>query len=440
MSQINSLTDAQKALIPVYRDRWRRVALSTAPIDPDRAKTAVKQAYAAMGKPTPDIWLFPGPHAAKEALGSKTLPQLMQEFGIPILQPPFAANLRQALSSQIAADILDNSLQELQSLGISTLSFNIHASTWGVLAGIFPQGETSIEAEAFGEFSEQMLSQQWEQQQQQWRQQLRQQPGGDWLIGLGDTLWQWGEPLGKFVEDNVWQPLKSQPEVGQWERGFRQFLGGFAIFGAGIGVLVNATQAAITHPVLLDYCLSVLDCSCDRQQWEAWRSLATECGPFIMFQKACIVLDRPSTLSVDAENRLHAEGEPALQFADGYRQYNFQGVTLPEKYGKLHPHQWDAKWLLTETNAELRRVLIQGIGYGRICQELQATSLDSWREYTLLRIDVDVDVEPIYLLKMSCPSTGHIHATRVPPEMKSAREAITWMNWGVDPEEFVVET
>jgi hypothetical protein len=85
-------------------------------------------------------------------------------------------------------------------------------------------------------------------------------------------------------------------------------------------------------------------------------------------------------------------------------------------------------------------VLIQGIGYARICQELQATELDTWREYTLLKIDRQVDVEPIYLLKMTCPSTGFIHALRVPPSMKSAREAISWVNWGVDPEAFAVET
>jgi hypothetical protein len=71
---------------------------------------------------------------------------------------------------------------------------------------------------------------------------------------------------------------------------------------------------------------------------------------------------------------------------------------------------------------------------------LQAKPLDSWREYTLLRIDNQVDIEPIYLLKMTCPSTGFIHAMRVPPDIQSAREAIRWVNWGTDPEEFSVQS
>jgi hypothetical protein len=152
------------------------------------------------------------------------------------------------------------------------------------------------------------------------------------------------------------------------------------------------------------------------------------------------VCDRPIKLCLNNENLLHAEGEPAIQFADNYSLYSYHGVTLPEKYGKLYPREWQAQWVLEEENAEVRRVLIQEIGYERICQELQVQQLDSWQEYTLLKIDIDMDEEPIYLLKMTCPSTERIHILRVPPDMKSAREAIRWVNWEVDPEEFQQQT
>jgi hypothetical protein len=114
-------------------------------------------------------------------------------------------------------------------------------------------------------------------------------------------------------------------------------------------------------------------------------------------------------------------------------------VFLPRRYW-TNLNQWKAKWLLTEPNAEVRRVLIQQIGYERICQELAAQTIDTWREYTLLKIDADIDVEPIHLLKMTCPSTNHLHVLRVPPTLTSAREAIRWINWDVDSEAFAVET
>ena len=48
--------------------------------------------------------------------------------------------------------------------------------------------------------------------------------------------------------------------------------------------------------------------------------------------------------------------------------------------------------------------------------------------------------EPMILLKMTCPSTGHIHILRVPPDLTSAEAAITWVNHGIHPDEFIVQT
>jgi hypothetical protein len=116
------------------------------------------------------------------------------------------------------------------------------------------------------------------------------------------------------------------------------------------------------------------------------------------------------------------------------------------RHTKVHPNLWQAQWILDEENAEVRRLLIERIGYDRICCELQAVELDSLQEYTLLSIDFadesddEGNARPVYLLKMTCPSTGHIHALRVPPDVESAKEAIRWVNWDIDPEEFSVQT
>ncbi|MBD1838778.1 leucine-rich repeat domain-containing protein [Coleofasciculus sp. FACHB-501] len=204
-----------------------------------------------------------------------------------------------------------------------------------------------------------------------------------------------------------------------------------------------------------EFYVSSLGVTLDQKTQEAFdclNQLFEHCGLIFPFEKVCVVCDRPTKILLDNQNRLHAEGEAVIQFADGWHtEYYYHGVKLPEKYGKLHPDQWQVQWLLEEDNAELRRVLIQGIGYARICQELQATELDSWQEYTLLKFDAYIDgfqaddseddeKEPIHLLKMACPSTGFIHAMRVPPDITSARAAIRWINWDIDPEEFSVQT
>ncbi|WP_414623909.1 DUF6745 domain-containing protein [Calothrix sp. CCY 0018] len=198
-----------------------------------------------------------------------------------------------------------------------------------------------------------------------------------------------------------------------------------------------------------DFCISVLDYPHDEQRWQILQNIVINCPWFFPFQEICFICNRPIKLSFDRENRLHADGEAAIEHADGYKVYANSGVLLPDKYGTIPTSEWKSQWLLSERNAELRRILVQGVGNYRICEELGAVELDSWQEYTLLKIENYIEVdewasqdanEAMHLLKMTCPSTGHIHFLRVPPDINSAREAITWVNWGIDPEEFAVQT
>jgi leucine-rich repeat protein SHOC2 len=138
-----------------------------------------------------------------------------------------------------------------------------------------------------------------------------------------------------------------------------------------------------------------------------------------------------------------------LQSLPSLKAVDFLDIEIPRRYW-IKFNDWKAEWLLDEDNAEVRRVLIEQVGYEKICEELNAIDLDTWREYTLLKIDgiepvydeddAPIDREPMVLLKMTCPSTQHIHILRVPPEMTSAEAAITWVNHGIHPDEFAVQT
>jgi hypothetical protein len=81
----------------------------------------------------------------------------------------------------------------------------------------------------------------------------------------------------------------------------------------------------LTRPVegaiwgcMFDFCISVLKLQHDRQKWQVLQELMQHCGFIFQYEKVCIVCDRPCKLSFDQENRLHAKGEPAMQFTDGY--------------------------------------------------------------------------------------------------------------------------
>jgi leucine-rich repeat protein SHOC2 len=138
-----------------------------------------------------------------------------------------------------------------------------------------------------------------------------------------------------------------------------------------------------------------------------------------------------------------------LQELPELQKVMFLYVDLPRRYW-VKFSDWKTEWLLDEDNAEIRRIVIEQLGYEKICEELNAINLDTWKEYTLLKIDgveavydeyeAPIDREPMVLLKMTCPSTEHIHILRVPPEMVSAEAAITWVNHGIHPDEFAVQT
>ncbi|MCU0537771.1 MAG: hypothetical protein MUD14_28120 [Hydrococcus sp. Prado102] len=65
------------------------------------------------------------------------------------------------------------------------------------------------------------------------------------------------------------------------------------------------------------------------QEWlQCLKNLLESCGWLIPFEDVCLVCDRPITMSLDEQNSLHAEGKPALQYADGYKLYSYHGVTI----------------------------------------------------------------------------------------------------------------
>jgi leucine-rich repeat protein SHOC2 len=139
-----------------------------------------------------------------------------------------------------------------------------------------------------------------------------------------------------------------------------------------------------------------------------------------------------------------------LQNIPNLRRVRCFDIVLDRRYWtKLN--EWKSEWLLDEENAEVRRMIIEKVGYEKICDELNAIILDTWREYSLLEIEgvkeaiynggyAPIDSEPMILLQMTCPSTTHIHILRVPPEMVSAEAAITWVNQGIHPDKFAIQT
>ena len=126
-----------------------------------------------------------------------------------------------------------------------------------------------------------------------------------------------------------------------------------------------------------DFLIEEFGLDCDREIWQALKSLAQECPYSLAFQDTCLVIDRPTELHFDRVNRLHAEGKPAVRFIDGSGVYAFHGHTIPKKYGKYPYDQWQPQWFLEDDYWRPRIELLRGIGYDRFHQEIPESQYPS---------------------------------------------------------------
>lgn len=348
--KIDKLTPQQEALIPIYQQKWKNIALSTEPIDRLQAVAVIKELYSFLGLDEPEVVVCVSPAAVVNFLAEPPYPASTRKIYdiYSDLNSPF----NQKLSSQLC-DALKAELRVLLSMRFTE---NIHHL---------------IKSEIDNFFEKRLL-----------------QYSCD---GEGDI------------------------------RGF----------------MIDLPQS-MESGCELNFCISVLNCNCSPIRWQIFESLANNSFWLFPYDRLAVVCDRPTKISFDDKQRPHAVMQPAIQFADGYSIYAHHGVAIPEKYALLHPQQWQTQWLL-ENNTQLRQPLIQEITDIQKIETSLATELDSEQEFILLKIDDSIDGEKIYFLKMTCPFTKEVHALfHVPTHIKSVRQAILWVNWGIEPEEFVM--
>ena len=86
--------------------------------------------------------------------------------------------------------------------------------------------------------------------------------------------------------------------------------------------------------------------------------------------------------------------------------------------------------VLAQPNAELRRVLLERMGYAAFLATAQAIVLDQDEdpggERRLLKVPLRGD-EDLVCVAVYCPSTGRQYLIRVPPTMRSCRQAVAWI-------------
>ena len=176
-----------------------------------------------------------------------------------------------------------------------------------------------------------------------------------------------------------------------------------------------------------------------------------DCGWWWPMRGAIVFSERPVALHRDAQTRLHNTRGMAIEYADGWGFHAVHGVRVPEHI-ITEPEKLTVEQILAESNAEVRRVMIELMpgGWMGFAESADLKLIDECpdpanepnviRLYELPKGIRDVLGTPVRLItcRNATPErdgTVRDFGLTVPVEMKRAIDAVAW-TFGTDAEHY----
>jgi hypothetical protein len=145
----------------------------------------------------------------------------------------------------------------------------------------------------------------------------------------------------------------------------------------------------------------------------------------------------PNGLHVTYGLELAGSGISNLPTGHGF-VLRWRGVTVTDRIA-FAPQSMTGQDILQLENVELRRVMIERIGYETFLEQVgglvRDKDTDPGGERQLVQVPFEDD-EPLVVLKVTCPSTGRIYVLRVPPYMRTCKQAAAWMAGFDNPNQY----
>jgi hypothetical protein len=176
----------------------------------------------------------------------------------------------------------------------------------------------------------------------------------------------------------------------------------------------------------------------NRKKAKTYLSLLKQTQYILTYDRAAFVSERPIVFKQDAAGRLHSECGPALAFVDGFQIYSWHGATIPERVID-HPDTITVADIENQRNAEVRRVMIERFGMQRYIETSGAKEIHRDETGVLYRKEFlnDEALAMVKVINSTPESDGYFKAyfLRVPPTMKTAKEAVAW-TFSIDPDRY----
>jgi hypothetical protein len=167
------------------------------------------------------------------------------------------------------------------------------------------------------------------------------------------------------------------------------------------------------------------------------RAFESGAGWLIPSKDTLFVIPRP-VIMTNEKFELHCADDAAIVWRNGRREYWWNGVRVPSQV-ITHPQDLDILEVLSESNNEVRRVMVERYGLERLFQDASPEVLDvdtdSGGKRELLKVSLPFD-EPLLMVRVRCASTGRLFLLRVPPRTHTCAQGIAWMFGFEEPKDY----
>jgi hypothetical protein len=173
----------------------------------------------------------------------------------------------------------------------------------------------------------------------------------------------------------------------------------------------------------------------DYTRWQHYETAAELSGPRYMHAEFCLVSERPTRLLVDAQHRPHCEDGPFCTWADGTALWAWHGVRVPPR---VILGRFTVTDIQAEDNAEVRRAMIERMGWDRYLRETHAVPVHCDRFGDLYRITIEEAEVGVVVVTNSTPEldgTYKRYALLVPAEHQTAHAAVA-STFGLTAQEY----
>jgi hypothetical protein len=261
LPQIYQLTPEQEATIPVYLNKWRKIAFSIEPINQEQAANSMKAGYAAVGIEEPRIIFCDSPFLGLVPhilwFGSYTTPlarQLREILGDELGDMYQFRKLEESLFQQLEKQISNSLLEKLECQLNDPLISQVEGLQ--LEKKLLENQEIEMERIVSGEFleSEKYLL----------KKLLVEDP--EYLINC-QREYELDEDL--LTDTTMWQI-------------------------DGLSQLCILSSYWASKASLFDFSKAILNCEIPQQTWEVYQAIAQYCSFIYPFEKVCVICERLS--------------------------------------------------------------------------------------------------------------------------------------------------